>query len=609
MFTVTGPLVTLAGPIGVMMGILLLSVPFFKSDLDDPVGLDELGLAPIADAYDYVIVGAGSAGAVLANRLSARRDLTVLLLEAGGDGNLLSEVPFLAGTSLGTDMDWHYTTEPDGRSCLSMKDGRCVFHRGRVAGGSSVVNGLIYTRGNREDFDAWARAGNEGWSYEDVLPYFKRSEDQLDPERRRDFEFHGRGGLQPVSASPYKSGLAAAFLRAARELGFTVGDTNAENQFQFDRPSMIAKNGRRYSTAKAFLGPAKDRTNLRILLKAHVMKVMVNNYKRAEGVIFKRHGKIRSVRARREVILCGGTIASPQLLMLSGIGPKKHLEHHGIRVVRNLPVGDGMQSHVGTCELVFTAEAPVTINPLRLITRPSELLAYFSGKGVLASPNGFEGYGFVRTGVSPEAWPDVELIVLGAHVASDGGFLYRNVLNLRDAAYDKFAELQFREGFTLIPYLLHPKSRGRVRLRNSNPFSKPVIEANFFDDPRDVKAMIAGIKLALAMGETRAMKRLGARFFDKPNPFCKNFAAFSDPYWECVLRHFTYTIYHDTGTCKMGPASDPWAVVGPDLRVHGVEGLRVADSSVMPEIPSAHTHAACIMVGERAADLILKSNP
>jgi len=592
--------------------IRILSVltlfPRFLLDLDDPVGIRTVGPINLRKEYDLIVVGAGSSGCVIAGRLAAT-SASVLLLEAGSDGTLLSEVPaFVASPLMGSPIDWSYLTHPDGRSCLGMEGDQCLWHSGKVLGGGSVINGMIYARGDQEDYDNWERLGNPGWGYQDVLPFFKKSEDQLNPAYARDTFHHSTGGPLPVGESNFKTPLLDAFLNAAKYLGFPVKDMNVGNSAGFTHIQATMKDGKRFSTAKAFLRPVIDRPNLTVLTEALVEKVLVSkdHHPRATGVVFSWRGNRHLIRCRKEVIVSGGVVGSPKLLMLSGIGPQEHLAKLGIPLVVDLPVGNNMQSHVGTGELVFTVDQPVSMNPLRLFSNPLNILPYMWGEGPLGS-TGINGHGCFRTGLQNDtAWPDVMTMLIALTPAIDGGLIYKRMHNRDNQFLSKYKPLAFQEGYQLIPYLLHPLSRGNIRLKSRNPRDPPIISANYFSHPLDVKTLIAGIRTSLALADTPPFLQFGSKFYNKPLEFCSSFEPYSDGYWECAMRYTTSTLYHDAGTCKMGPGGDGEAVIDHRLEVHGVEGLRVADASIMPELVSGNTNAACIMIGEKAAAMVME---
>lgn len=532
----------------------------------------------------------------------------MLLLEAGGDGTLLSLVPAGVGATLNSDMDWQYKTRADGRSCLGMRRGQCLWHAGRVLGGGSSINGMLYVRGDQEDYDTWSARGNPGWSWSEVLPYFRKSERQTNPEYAADTINHGARGPMSVSDLRWQTPLAEAFIASGHEKGFPVKDVNTGNATGFTVMQTCMENGKRVSTARAFLKPILERPNLTIMTNSRAVKLKFSyssQVPKVVGVEVKRNGRIFYVKARKEVILSAGVVETPKLLMLSGIGPRQHLEAHRIPLVADLPVAENMQSHVGTGEVVFTLRSPVSFNPLRLFTNPLNVLAYLRGQGPLAAVSGFEGMAMYRTGLDSETqWPDIQLSMISVTPAIDGGLIYRNSLNLNDELYEKYTPIHFKDGFFILPVLVHPKSRGTIKLRSRNPEMSPEINPNYFDHPLDMKRMIQSVRFSQSLGRSRFFQRYGAEFYSRPVPQCQHLPADSDNYWDCAIRHFTYPLYHDCCTAPMGPVTDPAAVVNPRLRVYNVDGLRVADASVMPTLVSGNTNAPCVMIGEKASDLI-----
>ncbi|KAL0266696.1 UNVERIFIED_CONTAM: hypothetical protein PYX00_009169 [Menopon gallinae] len=504
-----------------------------------------------------------------------------------------------------SDLDWKYQTAPppDRSYCQAMHGDRCNWPRGKVLGGSSVLNAMIYVRGNRLDYDYWEAQGNEGWSYDDVLPYFLKSEDNRNPYLLKT-PYHSQGGYLTVQESPWRTPLAVAFIKAGQELGYDNRDINGANQTGFMLAQGTVRRGSRCSTAKAFIRPVRLRKNLHVALKAQAMRVLVNKKEdevSAEGVQFMRDNRKQIVRAKREVILSAGAINSPQLLMLSGIGPREHLEELNIPVLRDLKVGYNLQDHVGLGGLTFLVNAPITFKKDRFQT-PSVAMEYIMNEKGPMTTLGVEALAFVNTKYAPPGgnWPDVQFHFAPSSVNSDNGEQIRKVLGLRDRVYNTvYKPLVNAETWTILPLLLRPKSTGRVRLKSKNPFHYPIIEPNYFRYQEDLNVLVEGIKIAMAISNTSAFQKYGSRPHTIPLPGCGGYTLFSDEYWECSLRQFTFTIYHPTSTCKMGPASDPGAVVDSRLRVHGVKKLRVADASIMPTIISGNPNAPVIMIGEK----------
>jgi choline dehydrogenase len=515
--------------------------------------------------YDYVIVGAGSAGCVLAARLSEDPDVKVALLEAGGqDSRPEIAMPAAFPMLLKSSVDWDLLGEEE----PGLGGRRLYLPRGKVIGGSGSINAMIYVRGNRADYDDWAAGGAEGWSYDEVLPYFKRSEDN---ERGED-PFHGAGGPMSVSDSRAMSPLIEMMIEASVRAGHEHNpDFNGARQEGVGRFQLTQRNGRRCSTAAAFLHPAEERPNLDVFTDAMALRILFDGA-RAVGVEVARGGKVEEIRARRDVILSAGAYQSPVLLMISGIGPAEDLEQLGIGVRENLPVGHNLQDHC-MAQLNYETDEPSLFGTF---TPENFELFETEGRGPLTS-NIPEAGAFFRT--RPElAVPDIEF-----HYAPS-------------MFYDEGLTAPHDSGYCFGAVLIKPSARGRVMLRAPLADSKPRVLCNFLTTEDDRRTMIAGVRLALEIAEQEPLKKALRRPFSVP-------AGDSDEEIMDWLRRAVQTVYHPTSTCAIG------SVVDPQLRVYGVEGLRVVDASVMPTITRANTNAATIMIAEKAADLISERSP
>ncbi|XP_035739953.1 glucose dehydrogenase [FAD, quinone]-like [Vespa mandarinia] len=589
--------------------ILISALTYFHYHLIDPENQTQVTKDLLKD-YDFVVVGGGSAGSVVVNRLTENPEWSVLLLEAGGHETVISDVPALSTYLYNTKMDWKYRTENQDSACQAMKDKRCCWPRGKVLGGSSVLNAMLYVRGNRRDYDQWESFGNPGWGYDDVLPYFKKSQDQRNPYLARNTKYHSTGGYLTVQECPYNTPLAPAYLQAAEEMGYNIVDINGQQQMGFTLPQYTMRKGARCSAAKAFVHPVKFRKNFHLSLWSHVTRILIDpSTKRAYGVEFIRNGRVETVFAKKEVILSAGAINTPQLLMLSGIGAKNHLEDLDIPVIQDSPgVGQNLQDHISIIGLTFLIDHEISIVYNRLLNINTILKYVITENGPLTSSIGLEVVGFLSTKYANQTddWPDVELIISSSSV-NNGGKPFQDAVCITDNFYNEmYEEITGQDGFDILPMLLRPKSRGYVKLRSKNPLDYPLMYHNYLTNPDDVNVLREGVKAAIAFAETNSMKRFGTRFYSKPLPNCKHLPIFTDEYWECAIRQFTMTIYHMSCTAKMGPRSDPMAVVDPSLKVYGVEGLRVIDASIMPTIISGNINAPVIMIGEKGSDLIKK---
>jgi len=512
---------------------------------------------PAAPAFDYVVVGAGAAGSVVASRLSESEDVTVLVLEAGGpdDDPRIARPSAYRGLA-GSDLDWKLSTEEEPH----LGGRRIPWPRGKVWGGSGAISAMVYVRGPARDFDRWKELGNEGWGFADVLPFFRKAESQ----ERGPSVHHGTGGPQNVADPRWVPPLSLAFLEAAREVGLPGNDDwngpSAEGAGLFQ---LNQRNGERHSAASAYLRPALVRRNLTVESHALVTRVLLRDG-RAEGVAYRRDGEEREARARREVILCAGTVGSPQVLMLSGIGPAAHLRSLGLPVVLDLPgVGGNLQDHPRVA-LTWESKAPLGLSPAE---QEEAARAWARDRtGPLTNP-GLGAGAFVRTSPGLDA-PDVQVIPVGNPTAGT---------------------------FSLNVALLHPASRGEIRLRSKDPRDAPVIRANYLAEESDLDGLVRGAAVARRIAGAPALALFRGR---ERSP--------DESAGEEALRRYirenATTFFHPVGTCRMG--TDPLAVVDRQLRVRGIEALRVIDASVMPTLVGGASHAATVAIAEKGASLV-----
>ena len=513
--------------------------------------------------FDYVIVGAGSAGCVLAARLSEDPDVRVLLLEAGPpDTKENVHVPLGYLKLAGTDVDWDYHSAPE-RECYGR---RIQLPRGKVLGGSSSVNAMVYIRGNRRDYDDW---NVPGWSSADLMPYFIKAEDN----ERGASRWHGVGGPLPVSESRSRNVMASAFVDAGVQAGLArYDDFNGDEQDGMGLYQVTQRDGMRASAAVAYLHPAMERPNLTVLPYMLAERVLFEGV-RAVGVQASQLGEPQQFMAEREVILCGGAYNSPQLLMLSGIGPAEHLTLREVEVLLDQPaVGENLSEHAAT-QLVWTTPEEAS---LLLALEPAALEEYEATRTGPFASNLAEAGGFARVGHDAPA-PDVQFHLAPVHIVDEG---------MGDPE---------AHGVWVSPCLLTPRSRGSVRLASSDPTAKPIVRNEFYTAGDDMQRMIAALRLTLDICSQEAMRPYSAEPFNVPD-------GDSEEALRAHVARTTFAIYHPVGTCRMGEDAD--AVLDPQLRVRGLESLRVVDASVMPVVPRGNTNAPTIAIAERAADLI-----
>jgi choline dehydrogenase len=529
---------------------------------------------PVNGHFDYIIVGAGSAGCVLANRLTASGRYRVLLLEAGGhDRNIWIHIPLGYGKLFAdARVNWLYSSEPE----PELNNRQIIQPRGKVLGGSSSINGLLYLRGQPQDFDHWRQLGNAGWSFEDVLPYFRRAENQ----QRGEDALHGVGGPLCVSDVCEPHPLCEAFIEAAQQAGCPRNDDfNGPVQEGAGYFQLTARNGRRCSTAVGYLRPARRRPNLVIMPNALATRILFAG-RRAVGVEYQRNGAIHLARADGEIILAGGAFNSPQLLQLSGLGPAELLRSHGIPVLADLPgVGSDLQDHLQV-RMQYRCTLPITMNDVINSWRQrmgAGMRYALLRKGLLAIGAGYAG-GFFRA-MPNAATPDVQVHFIIFSADTSG------------AALHPFP------GFIASVCQLRPESRGFVRIKSADPRRPPAIAPRYLSQRADCDTVVAGMKLLRRIMSQPAMRRYIAEE-RAPDPRRTSDAELLE-----FARATASTVFHPTSTCRMGP--DPAAVVDERLRVRGIGALRVVDGSIMPSVVSGNTNAAIIMIGEKGADMIL----
>ncbi|CAK1547062.1 unnamed protein product [Leptosia nina] len=560
------------------------------------------------DKFDFIIVGAGSAGSVVANRLSEVGHWNILLLEAGIDPPFESYIPYLDVALLGSRFDWNYYTKSDNRTGLGNINNRIPWPRGKMLGGCSSINGMVYIRGRSPDYQRWVDAGNPSWTPQNVWRYFNKLEN-LQSERllKNPYISHSYGHHGPLVIENYNSTYRKDTLHvldAWNEMGFdNVQDINAQYGKGLGVSGIFTatvSNGRRQSTYEAYLKPARSRKNLKIVTNAYVTKVLINEDLEANGVEVDINGKKINVFAKKEVILSAGAINTPKLLMLSGIGPEEHLKSVGIPCKVDLPVGKRLQDHYMIPTFIYGDE-PGFKNPVD--QRFDELRYLYDGHGYLGQVSVTDIAAFFSR------YPSAPYPEFQSHFVLVNKNALRSIPTSRFRTYRDYLAQSIGEFnsekalYVFALHLLHPFSKGSIYLNSSNPYDDPIIEANYLSDPKDVKATITGLQMITNIVNTSYFKSINA-FVHKLNlPECDHFEFKSNDYWKCYANYLIMTLYHPVGTASMGPTKED-SVVDNFLKVHGVRNLRVIDASVMPNLTSGNTNGPTIMIGEMSSDMI-----
>ncbi|XP_012235578.1 glucose dehydrogenase [FAD, quinone]-like [Linepithema humile] len=518
--------------------------------------------------YDYIVVGAGSSGAILATLLAEDNKYNVLLLEAGGDPPPFFDIPLIAPMIQKTPYDWQYITIPQEHACKALINNQSRWPRGKILGGTSRLNYMAYVLGHWMDYEKW---------FPDFTEAVAKNDDSVS-----------------ISELRWNSMFADIILEALRELKHDVGNINLQLSTGFMKAQLTMKNGKRWSSDKVLY--QKRNHALTILTHAYVTKILVNLDK-AEGVEFIRFSEKYIAVANKGIILTAGAIESPKLLMLSGIGPKKHLEDLGINVINDLPVGQSLMDHILTGLDLIMLNASLGLNLFDIFNPMSAFEYFLFGKGPWTSA-GIEVLGTFHSTLhrNKSTIPDLQLMILPLGASKDYGFIFKKALGISDEVYSKyFASLSYENTVTIAPVLLHPKSSGELRLRSSNPFDKPLIDPKYLSNEDDINTLIAGLDFVKKLLKTNVLRAHGASLNRKSFPGCENHVFDTKEYWKCYVQHLTLTSYHPAGTCRMGD------VVDASFKVYNMKNLYVVDASILPSLPSGNINAAVITLAQKAA--------
>ncbi|XP_065363242.1 glucose dehydrogenase [FAD, quinone]-like [Calliphora vicina] len=547
-----------------------------------PPDYAETALESGLKSYDFVVVGAGTAGSVVASRLSENPNWRVLVLEAGSDPPQESEIPSLFFGMQNTNYTYSHLSEPNGRSCKAYKDNRCHWPRGKVIGGTGAINGMNYIRGNRFDYDRWLEEGNSGWGYDDVWSYFEKS---IRPVGN---DYNPQGYVTLNEFPRFDEDISSMIFKGTNELGIPRVEEFGEGSYiGYGHLKGAIQNGRRASTGQAYLGKVSKRPNLKVIKNAQVTKLEFDHtgqtVKSVEFLI-KQQDKLR-VEVKREVVVSAGTIDSPKLLMLSGVGPEYKLKPLNIPVIKNLHIGENLQDHV-----MIPVYLRLPANPpdqKKLLDTIYLYLIHYTGP--LSSHGTGSLTGFINTDLSTNTpYPDMQ-----------------NAFKVNDELRPYFRDtVEKFDMMAIFAVLAHPKSVGDITLKSTSPQDPPIINANYLSAQEDVQVLLRGMEYLMSLEQTQAFRQKQVEILQIPIKECDQYDFKSEIYWRCYFTYFSTTFYHPVGSVKMGPLNDNNACVDPRLKVKGVNNLRVVDASIMPHIPSANINAPIIMIAEKAADLI-----
>ncbi|XP_011315123.1 glucose dehydrogenase [FAD, quinone] [Fopius arisanus] len=583
---------------GFMM--LLQTTMMARCDVADPCRRFETDEIEEYEAFDFIIVGAGVAGPVIARRLADHVPFwKVLLIEAGPPEPSMTAFPGFAFNAVNTSLDWSYKTEPTRphpTACLET-GGVCTWPRGKMVSGSGGMYGMMYVRGHPEVFNRWARAGNKGWSYDEIEHYFERAEDVEVPGMTSGSEkrITGENGPLKIKYYDHRPEFTEEVLKAAAELGYKTSRLAGEDSTGFMIAPMIIEDGIRGTTSRLYLRPIAHRPNLKILTHAQVTRIVKENWDgEARGVeLIDRKGTRKIIRADKEIILTAGAIGSPQILLNSGIGPKKDLEELGIPVWEDLPVGHNLHNHVS-----YGIKMSINDTYYETITVDAVEKFLHNRTGPLTSTGLTQVTAFLESSFTTPGVPDIQVFF-------DGFSSKCPMLGVKDECPGgTVGSCPGRRELVARPTTAIVKTRGVLKLRSKDPLDRPLLYPNYFEDEQDLKVLLEGIRKVEEMIDTKTMKKWDLRFEETNFTACSRYHFGTDAYWECMIRTQTGPENHQAGTCKMGPSRDPTAVVDPELRVHGIPNIRVADASIYPEVPNANPTASIVMIAEKAADMI-----